>query len=448
MWRVLPIIIMEMRQRNKQEITRRLAIVFTCVFVLTTACNGSDETAGSSQVPTDDATDSSSDTLSEVPPSEDSSETSSEGFSEGSAEASSANSAEETSQELADATLFDGIYDISEVAGADIAVPLTNGWAVARVSDALIGFFADAGDGYLLRLANSGEITTALLARGISPGTLAASEDNVLAVYQFDSSSEHQMKAYWSTDGGETGSHLVLGDRGVGAAVPSACLWREGAAVKGLVAWVTPPTEDDRGPLYVVEMTNGVVGTPTQIGTDEGFSAPSLSCSDAGQFMAVRNQPETDAEIAIYFGKRIGETFVLEEVFKGADPSLCAAGDHAWVGSHRGAQVNLSHTTDGGTTWETVELDDSARYASVGCYDDMAIAIYGDWPDTATAMNHDNATRQVTGKFLFSGADTFVTHTPVDTDVFQGPATVIMDSAGIAIVLRDTDRQVVRVVID
>lgn len=357
-------------------------------------------------------------------------------------------SSEDSSEESLDASLFDGVYNSSEIDGSDIIVPLTNGKAVARVSDGVIGLYADGGDNYLATLTGSGELTTQLIANGVSPGTLTALKDAVLAVTQLDTGSQRQMKATWSTDGGKTGSDLDLGDKGVGPAVPSACLWQEGSDVKGLVAWVAPPTEEDGGPLYVVELTNGIVGTVQQVGSEEGFSAPTLSCSSDGRFMAVRSQPDADTEITIHFGERVNGSFSLKEVFKGADPSLCVAGNHAWIGSHRGAQANLSHSTDDGNTWDTTELDASARFVSVSCFENKIIAFYGKWPDTPSAVHHDSATRQAIGKFSNDGGKTFVTHQPAGTEGNQTSTSVIMDSEGIAIVLKDSSRQTVRIFVD
>lgn len=413
--------------------------VFAVLFALTLACGPSHDVAGSSGESSEDSSEDSSDN---------SSEDSTENPSDDSSQNPSEDASDEASQESSNTSLFDGIYSIREIEGSDIVVPLTNGRAVARVSDGVVGLYADSGDNYLARLTEAGELTTELIATGVSPGTVAAVQDAVLAVYQLDTGSERLMKATWSTDGGETGIPLTLGDKGVGAAVPSACLWQEGSDVKGLVAWVAPPTEEDRGPLYFVEMTNGVIGAVQQISTETAYSAPSLSCSSDGQYMVVRYQPDSDTEITIHFGKRTNGTFSLKEVFKGADPSLCVAGSHAWIGSHRGAQVNLAHSTDGGTSWETIELDASARFASVGCFEEKVIVLYGNWPDTSTAMKHDAATRQCTGQFSDDGGRTFVTHQPVGTDGYQGPSTVIMDSNGIVLVLKDTNRQVVRIVVD
>lgn len=42
-----------------------------------------------------------------------------------------------------DTGLFDGLYTITEIDGSDIGVPLTNGKAVARVSDGVVGLYAD-----------------------------------------------------------------------------------------------------------------------------------------------------------------------------------------------------------------------------------------------------------------------------------------------------------------
>lgn len=339
-------------------------------------------------------------------------------------------------------------WNIDELAGTDISTPLTNGSSVAiGLSNGVRTIFftyTDAGGELILgMLSPDGVITTNTIVNGgVSPGALSAEGENVMVVYQSDNGSEHLQKVYVSSDGGDTGDHFILGDKGVGASVPTVCVWED----KGLVAWVAPPTDEDKGPLYVASLTNGTIDTVQQIGSETAYSAPSLSCSSAGQSLAVRYQPPDGGEITTHFAEKINGTFSLREVFKGADPSICASGDIIGIASHRGATVNFARSTDRGAVWEMEARDTTARFGNVSCDGDKIFVLYGDWPTTELAMTHDDATRALGAQISYDGGETFYVEYPAETDGYQGPASSAMDSQGIAIVLKDLNREVIRII--
>lgn len=92
------------------------------------------------------------------------------------------------------------------------------------------------------------------------------------------------------------------------------------------------------------------------------------------------------------------------------------------------------------------------RYSTdTGLFDGLYTITEIDGSDIGVPLTNGKAVARVSDGVVglyADGGKTFVTHQPVGTDGYQGPSTVIMDSDGIAIILKDSSRQVVRIVVD
>lgn len=343
-------------------------------------------------------------------------------------------------------------YAISEVPG-DTTV-LTNGNGAAFLPDGSLVFtYADAGDLYFGKELNPGQaaegVSIIKLAQGVTPGSITALGDTVVIVYQRNTSTSSEMWALVSIDGGESfGEALLLGEKGPGAAVPSACLWDEMGLTKMAAAWISPETTDgDEGPLYLIEATiNGEVslGTPNQLGSSETFSAPSLSCDAEAQVLAVRDQ--VDDRLGIYLSSRSEKGWGTPMYqFYGADPSVCTVGNTFYLGYHDGNKPYLRKSSDAGGNWdEPLQLTEWGRFVNVACTQGGKVAAFSaDWPSQETAL--DPAYRRFIGMVSADDGATWIRHAPVGYDVYQGPGTIDMNQDVIAAVIRDESRGVIRV---
>ncbi len=268
-----------------------------------------------------------------------------------------------------------------------------------------------------------------------SAASLSEVNDTLLAVWLSPSG----ITTGFSVDGGmQWGDEEVLTERPTGPSVPSSCLWQDDEGeLRGMVAWVDPPTSEDGGPLYVAEYEGGAWGDAVQVGESELISSPSLACFSDHQSMVFRQ--DGDSGLHVHFTqRRDGEWEDPEEILLGADPHMAECGDDIWVGYHwNGAR--RGHSSDGGDTWTYETVDNSGKFGSIACEGNIVAYQWGDYASREAANTKDSTQRTVGVELSFDGGESWESWEPAEGEMEQSIASVDVYDSEVIIFWRSPD---------